>query len=268
MAALGTEPLPTRHPLLAVDDELFLGFVALTGWGVARWKWFRQGFHAKDERGFTGESSTGGADKTGHFFAGFFVADVLAWRLRAQGYERTEAALWGAAGSMALMTWIEVGDATSRFGWSFGDLLADFIGVGMSALLGVYPVLDDLIDFRLQYWPTDEFIGGDHDDLVADYSGMKHLMAVKLSGVPWVRDTPLRYLEAQVGFYSRGFRSFDTQDPLRVLYVGIGVTVTEVLKPLLPQVPGIREVSPAILGFFEYYQPPLVAAEAFSAEFR
>ena len=179
------------------------------------------------------------------------LSDALAWRLRGKGYGRGESAAFGAAGSALLMTWIELGDATSdRLGFSLEDLTVDFLGVGTSVLLQLVPRLDALLDFRIQYWPTPEYFEAANP--VADYSGMKHLMAVRMSGVPYLRQTPLRFLEAHFGYYSRGFRSFDTIDERRVLYSGVGFDLAELLRPAVP-----RPVSTA----FEYYQVPILSHE-------
>jgi hypothetical protein len=67
-----------------------------------------------------------------------------------------------------------------------------------------------------------------------DYEGQKFLGVVKLSGLPHVSETPLRYLELMCGYYTRGFpRYAEADEKSRHLFVGIGLNLSEtVLRPL------------------------------------
>ncbi|MBN2714257.1 MAG: DUF2279 domain-containing protein [Deltaproteobacteria bacterium] len=245
------QPPKVMNPFLALGDEMFLGMALLTAWGIHFWDWFEQGFHFKKEHGFTQESSTGGADKTGHFFTAYIFADFLNWRLRRQGWPRLRSAIVGSSVAMGLMTWIEVGDGTSAYGWSWEDMLADFIGVAISAGLATFPVADDLFDFRMEYWPTSSYLKG--GVMAADYSGMKYLMAFRLSGIKPIKRTPFRLIELHLGYYSRGFRSFDkTKDTNRVVYWGIGLDLKELFNKMIPNKKVMRPFDVA----FTYYQPP------------
>lgn len=246
-------------PLLSLADEMFLGTVALTGWGVTHWYWFTEGFlDFKSENGFSADSGTGGSDKTAHFFDSYVIADFMAWRLREYGYDDNESALYGAIASMILMTWIEIGDSTGRYGFSLEDLTADFLGVTVSWTLNTLPVVSELIGFKLYYWPTAKYFKS--GNVVADYSGMKYFIALKLSGIPYIKDTPLRFLEGHFGYYTRGFRSFDEnkEDARRVLYVGIGLNFNAILRPILPT---------AVKTILNYYQPPFTSLDIYKKKY-
>jgi len=247
-------PMGDSHPFLAIDDDAFLAFFGITGWGLAHWGWFTEPHHFQDEGGFSRNSSTGGADKTGHFYMSYLLAEVMTARLKAQGYGSAEAGLWGAGAAMAVMTWLEVGDGTGPYGFSLEDLLADFLGVAVSWVRTQSPAVEGLIDFRMEYWPTPGALEG--NDLAADYSGMRHLLAVKLSGVPYIDRTPLHLLDLHFGYYTRGWRTFDEEalkeNPTRSLYAGVGVNLAEVLKGNVPK---------AVSVPFHYYQVPAVRFE-------
>jgi hypothetical protein len=233
-------------PLLALADELFVSSALLTAWGVTHWDWFTERMSFHSEHGFSSRSPTGGADKAAHFFDAYFMADLMNWRLREYGYSRGEAAFWGAAGAMVPLLWIEIGDSTSSYGFSLEDLLADIVGVAASWALNFYPPLRGCIDFRLQYWPTSRYLKS--GNLVADYSGMKFIAALKLAGFPLVGETPLRFVETHFGFYSRGFRTFDeAEEEVRAIYLGLGIDLYQLFHPILPDF---------ILTFLRYYQPP------------
>jgi hypothetical protein len=240
----------TKNPFAALQNELFLTGLLITAWGIHFWHWFKEPFAFKSEHGFTQESSTGGADKTGHAFTSFVLADFLSYRLRKKGFNNTRSIIFGSSFAMGLMTWIEIGDGTSKYGFSWEDILADFLGISFSALTGFSPVIDDLFDFRVYYWPTSEYIKS--GEFVADYSGMKFLMALRLSGIPPLKKTPLKFIEFHLGYYSRGFRTFDDETSTnRVLYFGMGLDFKEMLEPVKSK--GFKKVAGAILS---YYQLP------------
>ncbi len=251
-----TQPSPvSQNPFIALGDEMFLGTMLISAWGIHFWDWFEQSFHFEREYGFTQKSSTGGADKTGHFFTAYVFADFLNWRLRRQGWSKLRSTIVGSSVAMGLMTWIEVGDATSAYGWSWEDILADFIGVAISAGLSLSPTVDELFDFRLEYWPTKSYMDG--GVMAADYSGMKYLMALRMTGIKPLKQTPLRFLEFHLGYYSRGFRSFDkTKDTNRVVYFGIGLDLKEILNKYIPK----KYMRPFDVAL-TYYQPPYTSWE-------
>jgi len=251
------DPVILPHPLVAIDDETFLAFGGITGWGIVHWGWFTEPQHIVDEGGFSADSSTGGADKTGHFYMSYLLAELMTARLERQGYTSAQSALWGATSAMALMTWLEVGDGTGPYGFSVEDLVADFLGVTMSWVKTRSPAIGRVIDFRTEYWPTPGALEG--NDIAADYTGMRHLMAIQLAGVPYVSQTPLHLIDLQVGYYSRGFRTFDEPElqaaPVRSLYMGVGLNVAEFLRGEFPERDWMA---------FHYYQTPLVSFEVAS----
>lgn len=251
------------NPIVALQDELFIGAILITAWGVHFWDWFEHGFHFKDERGFRLSSSTGGADKLGHFWDTFVIADFLNWRLKQMGFSKTKSAIAGALSSLALMTWLEIGDGTGSYGFSWEDMLANFLGATVSFTLAVFPLLDNVLDFRVEYWPTSEYFGS--GEFVADYSGMKFLLAAKLSGIKPIRRTPFRLIEIHVGFYSRGFRTFDINQKTttRAIYYGLGFDIYELIRPILHE-----KIKQPIRTVFTYYQPPITSFEIGALEYK
>ena len=95
-------PPKTLNPFLALGDEMFLGVATITAWGVHFWHWGEHAFHFEREYGFTQRSSTGGADKTGHFYTSYIIADFLNWRLRKLGWPKRRAAIVGSSVAMGL----------------------------------------------------------------------------------------------------------------------------------------------------------------------
>jgi len=96
----------------------------------------------------------------------------------------------------------------------------------------------------MEYWPSNGY--NLKNDAVSDYSGMKHLVALRADGFLSMRHTPLKWLELQAGYYTRGFRTFDEQEkPTRHTYLGLGLS--------LPVIAGKNTKFGKLLS---YVQPP------------
>jgi hypothetical protein len=227
---------------LIMDTSLVLA--GITAWGITQWDWGTESFHAHSEGWFEKDSKTGGSDKTGHLYMTYLLSRMIASRAEDRGYTREEASLWGAISGLAAMTLLEVGDSTSPYGFSKEDWLADAIGAGLAYWIRANPRVDDFLDVRVEYWPKNSTEG--RNDFTTDYSNMKHLIAFQLSGFEEIRDTPLRFIELQAGYYSRGYRSYDTMPESQHLYVGIGFSLSALA----------RESKVNVLeNLFEFYQP-------------
>lgn len=229
--------------------DLSVASLAITGWGIAQWGWFSHSPVAKREGWFGADTSSGGADKTGHFYMSYLLSELFLADFRRNGVHKAESK--AALSALAAMTLVELGDATSdKFGASGEDLIADALGVAVSWWLGLNPVWDDRIDVRMEYWPSSGF--NFKNDAVSDYSGMKHLMALRADGFLSLRHTPLKWFELQAGYYTRGFRTFDEQEiPSRHTYVGLGLS--------LPVLAGKNTKFGKLLS---YIQPPGFNIEA------
>ncbi len=217
----------------------------ITAWGFKNWKWGERSFHFRSEDWFEEDSDTGGSDKTGHFYMTYLLSRMLSARMEDRGLSLEDASLAGSLSAMLAMTLLEVGDATSNYGFSKEDLLSDGLGALSAYLIRSNPKADDFLDIRLEYLPTSGYF--DNPDTATDYSGMKHLIAFKLSGFESLKETPLRFLEIQAGYYTRGYRSYDVDiAKSQQVYLGIGLNLSE-----LANMSGIN----IFKNLFEFYQP-------------
>ncbi len=238
---------PEYQGVVALD--LSIASMAISAWGISQWGWFKHSPVAKTEEWFGKNTSSGGADKTGHLYMSYVLSELFLWDFRRHGVKKPERK--AALSALAAMTLVELGDATSdKFGFSSEDLVADALGVAASWWLGSNPVWNDRIDLRMEYWPSNGY--NLKNDAVSDYSGMKHLIALRADGFQSLRNTPMKWLELQAGYYTRGFRTFDEEDrPTRHTYVGLGIS--------LPVLAGKNSKAGKILS---YIQPPGFYLEA------
>ena len=236
--------LVTKDPTKGLIMDHILVDLAIAAYGFKYWHWGTESFHMGHEGWFGEDTATGGSDKTGHYYMTYLLSRVLSSRMEDRGLPLQQANLYGSLSALLAMGLLEVGDATSRYGFSKEDLICDTLGSLSSYVLRSYPKLDEFVDIRVEYLPSwDHLTSGDH---TTDYSNMRHLVAFNLSGFDALKPTPLRYVELQVGYYSRGFRTYDTMPKSRQVYFGVGFSLKQ-----LANESGVN----ALKNLFEFYQP-------------
>jgi hypothetical protein len=243
--ALNRRLLFTEDPNkgLVIDNLTASAIIAV--WGFNNWNWGSESFHVTNEDWFDYESDTGGSDKTGHFYMTYLLSRVLSSRMEDRGWDLHEASLAGSLSGILAMTLLEIGDGTSEYGFSKEDLIADSLGALTAYAIRTNPEVDKFLDVRMEYWPSSGY--QDNADTATDYSGMKHLVAFKLSGFDRLKKSPWRFVEFQAGYYARGYRSYDDEDDKsQQVYVGVGLSLAA-----LADESGIN----VLKNLFEFYQP-------------
>jgi len=233
-------------------------FVGVTAIGLKNWNWgSRNSFKTNPEGWFGPITSSGGTDKLGHAFASYAMTNVLTERLIVQGRDSAQAALTSALITQSIMLYVEVFDGYSvDHGWSYEDVVMNLLGSGFAYARHANPSLRNLVDFRLEYQPS----GYNGFRPISDYPGQKYLLAFKLSGLDALRNTSLRFLELQAGYYARGFSKAEQAEglkPQRYSFVGIGLNLSELLFGQRNEDdPGLRRAGQV---FFEHVQIPNTA---------
>ncbi len=260
------EKIPTYEKNKALTaltslDEIKWEVAAVAGGaiilGINSWNWgSSNSFNMNDEGWFGTDTGSAGADKLGHLYSSYLINEFFTKSLLNKTDDRMNAAMYSALFSGSIMLMVEVFDGYSNdHGFSYEDLICNFAGIGVSYLKNTIPGLDDKLDLRIEYNPTEEH--GDHP--ITDYSGYNYLAVVKLGGFEDIKDTPLKYIELQLGYHAEGFKKNEQYyypEKSTELYVGIGIDLTEVLfKPLknYSDSPLIDYVD----TFFRYYQAPV-----------
>lgn len=200
------------------------GIGIVTAWGIAQWDYFSNSPKAGSEGWFQNDTDEGGADKAGHLYTSYVATHGLSYLFEAWCVKHKDAALYGALSSWAILSYMEVGDSFSTYGFSKEDFVANSLGSLLGYYLYVNPELANKIDLRWEFGfhPTS-------NDVTTDYENSKYLVALKLNGFDTFRDTFLKHIELHVGYYARGF-----DEPLatkeRNLYFGIGLNLTDLFR--------------------------------------
>lgn len=169
-------------------------------------------------------------DKLGHAFSSYAMTNGLSEALLAKGRDPQRAATAALIASQALMFYVEIFDGYSNdHGFAREDLVFNFSGSVLAWARTVYPRVRDLVDYRLEY--TSSGYSGFRP--LSDYAGQKYLLAWKASSIKGLRDSPLRFLELQTGYYARGFSKKEEQDgkmPTRHAFIGLSINLAELLS--------------------------------------
>ncbi len=227
--------------------------------GLESWNWgSSNSFKVSDEGWFGTDTGSAGADKLGHMYSSYLMNEIFTKSLIDKTDDRVQAARKAALFSSAIMLWVEVFDGYSDdHGFSKEDLALNSLGIGISYFKNTVPGLDEKLDLRVEYHPTEEH--SDHP--IIDYSGYTYSAVLKLGGFKKLQQTPLKYFELQLGYHTEGFKENDKKyfpEKKTELSLGVGLDLSEVIfKPLKK-----KTESPFVDyadTFFRYYQAPGVS---------
>lgn len=188
------------------------------------------GFHFKDEGWFGKNTQSLGMDKLTHAFNTYLIAELLHYRIHRNTNGSEGDAVTAAVLASGLMAVNEISDAIEPdSGYSMQDIIMNVTGAAFSALRNTTPGLKEKLAFKLEIVPNDQIyshVGKKH------YAQQRFMMSIKGAGFKEVRETPLRYLDLQVGYYASDFLNSDREQgiiPKRHVFFGVGLNVGELL---------------------------------------
>lgn len=267
------------HAGLAVGG-VYAGFAA---WAYLAW--YRNRPEADDREiggdgWFGARTYAGGADKLGHAWATMTLARGGTAALRAGGWSRRGAALVSALLAEGLFVAVEIKDYV-YFELSPGDLAFDTIGAVAAVAMDNWPRLDELFDFRVEYWPSKQYrynlLNADSPcakrvpgqpscsrwNIAEDYSGETYVLAFHLGALRGLRESSFagwsRFVDIGVGFKTRDYKPPPTLEPpdvrrTQTLFIGASLNVQGIIDHLLPTRSKLRAAGH---GLFEVLAPPL-----------
>jgi hypothetical protein len=246
-----------------------IGGIALTVGAYGANSWWKEDMSSRPStrrEGWFGQGAyAGGSDKLGHAFVTHSGTRLLARGFEALGNGPSHALRLAGWTSFGVMTGVEAVDSFStKWRFSYEDVMCNAAGVGLAVLLEKYPSVDALVDFRLLYRQSDDARRAGDFDPIGDYSGQTYLLAFKADGVPPLRDVPLvRYLELLVGYGARGYEPIveGNTDRQRRIYYGVGINLSRLLGDTLFRGRiGGGKLQAATDTFLELFQVPGTAA--------
>lgn len=212
----GTDDSPGGDHKVAAAATLGGLYAAFTTWTY--FAWYRKHkpldqFEWGGDGWFGARTYAGGADKLGHAWAtmglGRLGTEMLSqWG----GYDRLTSTLVGVGLSELLFLGVEVKDGF-YYEFSFSDAAGDTAGALAAIALSLSPRLDELFDFRVQYWPSKEYrrqFDGGNVNIAEDYTGETYLLALHLGGIHALRDHKwggwTRFVDVAIGYGTRGYK--------------------------------------------------------------
>jgi len=234
-------------------------------YGALFWDWGKiSGFRTKDEGWFGKDTYAGGADKLAHMYSHYLLTRGSYYLYRTNGLSRPDALKHSVILAGTVGTLIEIGDGLSHYGFAINDLISDFVGIGLGHLLNTHAYLDELIGIQFWWWnnpDAPEHKGQKYNDPIDDYNNQKYIFNIRFAAIPLLRDfLPTRYINLDIGIYSRGYKDAQSEDEdtKRVLYTGLSLNLSQLLKDLFPK----SDYAFYSSNVFKYYQPPMTGFEA------
>jgi len=276
-----SEPEQAAHPVAAAATlagmyALFAGWMYVAWYEhhhpLAQFKWGGDGWVGD-------QTYAGGADKLGHAWSTMSLARLGTEMLdQWGGYDRTKANVVSTIASELLFTGVEVKDGF-YYEFSFSDLTGDTLGALAAFALSQWPRLDELFDYRVEYWPSTMYLrkldgaspcptgGCSKWNVAEDYSGQTYQLALHLGAIGPIRGLPggaiARFVDVAAGFGSRNYKpdAVTPADmaaapgrPTQELFLGVTLNAQGLLDDLLEsRTPKLRKVTH---GLFEVFSVP------------
>ncbi|MCB9564570.1 MAG: DUF2279 domain-containing protein [Kofleriaceae bacterium] len=222
---------------------------------------------------FGEETYAGGSDKLGHFWANLQISRAGARLLRWGGWSARDAALISSTLSAIYFAFVEVKDGF-YYQFSYGDLGGNTLGAAFAVALEMSPRLDELLDFRVEYWPSPAYLdvlrgepGSEINtvNVAEDYSGQRYLLALHLGAL--APATPAwrwsRWVDVVAGFHSDKYKPdpvpsdgvVRTQD----LYLGLSLNAQGIWDDLWGGPGSARTLRKLGHGLFEAMNLPFTS---------
>ncbi len=192
----------------------------------AWWKDERVAFHTIDDFEYALW-----IDKVGHFYATTLVAHLFSSGFEASNFSIEESAVYGSIAALAFELYVEVEDGYARqWGFSWGDVGADFLGAAWPVAQYYYPFLKNFM-FKFSYRPVQAgktLPGSEQKNIVIDdYEGQKYWLSMRLKNLlpGKVSDYWPAFLNIALGYGVKNIHDYD--NAYRELYIALDLDTEE-----------------------------------------
>ena len=210
-------PAEAKEPRWILAGLVAFAEVAVTA-GKATITFEHTSFNVKNEGYFGTNTEFGGADKASHFADYYVITKEFAFIFRQLGFSEN-ASRWMAAGTGFAGGLVnEVADGFTKYGFSYGDLLMNSLGIA-TALVVTTAHVDDVVGFR-----TSHFGSYKHDVYSMDLNlaGLARRLKLNLG--------PLRFLYFSATYGVKGYPTDDIAERQRQIGLELGLNLEEILN--------------------------------------
>ena len=139
------------------------------------WKGRKSDFHFNWKEDW---NASLGADKVGHLFFGYTVANIYDHAFQTVGYSKNKSVLYSGILAFTYQTFLEIRDGfSSEYGFSWGDFSANLIGSTFPILQQEYPTLQNF-NFKISYRASSRFKNNSHIYIMDDYESTFHWLSI------------------------------------------------------------------------------------------
>jgi hypothetical protein len=220
-----------KRPQLLLGSVVAAGVIAGSA-AVALQDGPSRSFHFTSEGFFGRNTYAGGADKAAHFVDSSLASKELAKLYHVMGWTETQARWIGFGVASLAGLAIELGDATTDYGFSPEDMLMNVLGAGTAALIATLGA-DDLVGFRYGFLlPQRTDTCCPVKGLGHDYSNEIYTADLSLAGLAKrlnLNIGPFRYLLLSLTYGTKGYPHGFPADRQRMVGLEIGLNIRQIL---------------------------------------
>jgi hypothetical protein len=251
---------PPADPQPALDHRgralAIAGGIFATLYGYTYLAWYARGenapsMHFQEEGYFGVDTYAGGADKLGHAWGNYALVRGVSGILEWGGFSRRTSLLTATGMTLTFFTVSEIKDGyRPEYGFAWGDMLFNAGGEALGVLLETVPRLDEMFDYRVEYWPSKPFRNAIVErgpfNSPEDYTGQRYFLAYHLGSIRTLRQGPYlgwsRFVDVALGFHAAHYKpeAGDSADHQQDLFVGLTFDLQALVDELVRPSPGQR----------------------------
>jgi len=144
------------------------------------WKGDKSDFHFNNNLDFKYALN---ADKFGHFYFAYLTTNLYSDLFQWAGVKKKQSFIYSGLVAFAFQTFTEIRDGfSSDYGFSWGDMTANFLGAAYPSLQEIYPELQSF-NFKISFYPSEKYKSGYYSNLLDDYESTYHWLSVDINKI-------------------------------------------------------------------------------------